>query len=214
MFRMDSGLLNDPLSRAESVSPEHVSIRFVTFTLGYWITRCRDALWHDRDLFPQPRVRRPALLPDSLLMVDLKTKAEAWHRLKQSGHSTANEGRPHFGLPPHPEGDVLQETPVGGAPNPTSDAGLRERLTVNLPAIKQAPITVHVPEREVHIPAPEVRVDVAAPHVDVAAPDVTVNPDVHVAPSIIHVDVPSRAPRRAEFVRDERGRITGIEESE
>jgi hypothetical protein len=73
----------------------------------------------DRDLFPN-RKRYPRFDVSELLRADWATTASVIHQLKQVGTITANEGRAYIGLPPRrevPGGDVLQVTPVGGAPN-------------------------------------------------------------------------------------------------
>lgn len=92
-------------------------MRLLTYTLGPWRIRWRDALWSDPDIFPDRRLR-PNFPTEALRQVDLKTQTEAEHHRRQAGVMTANEIRRPLGLPDHPDGDELQATPVGGAPNP------------------------------------------------------------------------------------------------
>lgn len=84
------------------------------------MNRIQDALAADRDLFGPGSKFRPYFDPSEFLRGDFKTMAEVFHQLKQGGIMTANEGRLPLGLPRHPDGDELQATPVGGAPNSPS----------------------------------------------------------------------------------------------
>lgn len=94
---------------------ELVSDMFVRFTLLSRMRRLERALAADRDLFPD-RSLYPRFDVTEFLRGDQATLATVIHNLVQSGVLTKNEGRAMFGLPPIEGGDVLQETPVGGAP--------------------------------------------------------------------------------------------------
>lgn len=48
---------------------------------------------------------------------DVHTRYDAYRLARQGGWVTANELRERENLPPHPDGDQIQITPVGGAPN-------------------------------------------------------------------------------------------------
>lgn len=115
MTGVPAGLLGDPEAPG-SDSPEKENMRFLTYGLSPWLTRLESGLWMDDDLFPDKKLR-PRFNADELLRVDFATRAAADHKLRQAGIATVNELRPHYGLGPHPDGDELQQTPVGGAPN-------------------------------------------------------------------------------------------------
>ena len=54
----------------------------------------------------------------ALLRGNFTTRAKSYREARQGGWLTANEIRRGEGYEDHPEGDQLQKTPVGGAPNP------------------------------------------------------------------------------------------------
>ncbi len=56
-------------------------------------------------------------LADAVLRPDIQTRYDAYRLARQGGWVTANEIREKENLPPHAQGDELQVTPVGGAPN-------------------------------------------------------------------------------------------------
>ena len=56
-------------------------------------------------------------LTDALERGDVHTRYDAYRLARQGGWTTANEIREKENLPPRPDGDELQQTPVGGAPN-------------------------------------------------------------------------------------------------
>jgi HK97 family phage portal protein len=98
----------------------------VTFGLGWILTTIAQSFSHDRDLFPieqRPENRMHAEhVVDALLKPDIKTRYEAYRLARQAGWLTANEIRALENYPPHDNGDELQATPVGGAPNERGDA--------------------------------------------------------------------------------------------
>ena len=81
------------------------------------LQRIEAAFGDDPDLFGATSKYRPYFDVSELLRGDAGTMATVFHQLRQVGVMTANEARIPLGLPPHPDGDELQSTPVGGAPN-------------------------------------------------------------------------------------------------
>jgi HK97 family phage portal protein len=102
-------------------TPEAMADTFMRMTLKSRMRRIERALAADRDLFPD-RNLYPRFDPSEFTRGDISTMASKVHQLVQVGAMTPNEGRADLGLPPHPDGDVLQITPVGGAPNPETPA--------------------------------------------------------------------------------------------
>jgi len=98
------------------VSMEEKNRRLLQFSIGPIMARIEQALRRDDDLFPD-RDLVPCFVPDELLRADTAVRYAAALQGKQGGWLTANEIRRSEGLPPHPDGDELQVTPVGGAPN-------------------------------------------------------------------------------------------------
>lgn len=119
IFRVPAALLGHYESRVEATTPAQTDLHFVKYSLSPWLRRIEDALHRDRDVFPDPSLK-PVFMTTDLLRLDAFTQAEADLRLRQAGLATVNELRPHYGLPPHVDGDTLQATPVGGAPNPSA----------------------------------------------------------------------------------------------
>jgi HK97 family phage portal protein len=89
-----------------------------TFCLGPILTAIEDFLSIDDDLFPsrdRARGLHVKMNPDALLRMSPLERFEAYSSARQAGIMTSNEIRPLEDLPPHPDGDVLQAVPVGGA---------------------------------------------------------------------------------------------------
>jgi HK97 family phage portal protein len=105
--------------------PESLRDKFSLLTLKPRSRRIEAALYADRDLFPDRRASgvRPRLDMSEFLYGDVLTTSTIVHDLVQVGVLTQNEGRALMGLPPSsdPRADVLQQTPVGGAPNAEGD---------------------------------------------------------------------------------------------
>lgn len=95
--------------------------RFLKFYLLPRLRRIEQAFRNDPDLFPAPVGRRKALfgefLTAALERADFVTRVRGYKDARQGGWITANEIRVLENLPERPEGDELQVTPVGGAPN-------------------------------------------------------------------------------------------------
>lgn len=97
--------------------------RLVKFGLGPYMSALEQGFSADRDLFPVGSGLFMEFLADSLMRPDTKDRYEAYRLARQGGWITANELRAFENLGPHEGGDQIQETPVGGAPNPTGGAG-------------------------------------------------------------------------------------------
>jgi HK97 family phage portal protein len=108
-------------SNAGLTSTEMTANMFLRFSLRGRLQRIARAFAADRDLFPDRRYY-PRFDTGEFQLGDIQTMADRAHKLVQVGLMTPNEGRAENGLPPHPDGDTLQATPVGGAPNPTPPA--------------------------------------------------------------------------------------------
>lgn len=93
--------------------------RFLKVDLAPRLRRIEMALRGDTDLFPQTDDLFPEFLTDAVLKPDIRTRYEAYRHARQGGWLEANEIRDRENMPEHPEGSGLQQTPVGGAPNPT-----------------------------------------------------------------------------------------------
>lgn len=105
--------------------PQQENMRLVTFGLAPWFVRIEQALYADHDVFPGDPEEvdsylKPEFLADALLRADQPTRYAMYLPGRQAGWLTANEIRAKESLPPHPDGDQLQQTPVGGAPNEAS----------------------------------------------------------------------------------------------
>lgn len=108
-------------SNAGIVSAEATADMFMRFSLQGRMRRIERALAADTDLFPD-RSMYPRFDTTEFTRGDIATMASKVHQLVQVGVMSPNEGRSELGYPPHPDGDQLQITPVGGAPNPEPPA--------------------------------------------------------------------------------------------
>lgn len=103
---------------------EDAQIQFAVFCLGPVVTPLEQALSADPDLFPDDgEPMFVEALTDALVRPDMKTRVDAYRQYRQGGIYTANEIRRFDNQPPHPDGDVLQVTPVGGESNPGAGGG-------------------------------------------------------------------------------------------
>jgi HK97 family phage portal protein len=121
MTGVPSGMLDEPPLKSVATTPETENMRFLTYGLAPWQARLCQGLAADEDLFPGSdwNVEHNH---DELLKPDMKTRYEGHRLSRQGGWRTPNEIRQAEGLEPIEGGDVLQETPVGGAPNPGEEA--------------------------------------------------------------------------------------------
>lgn len=101
---------------------EAAQLQFATFGLAPILTPLEQALSADPDLFPPGEELFVEALTDAVVRPDTKTRNDAYRQQRQGGWKTANEIRQMENLPPHPDGDVLQVTPVGGEGNPGAAA--------------------------------------------------------------------------------------------
>jgi phage portal protein BeeE len=76
------------------------------------------ALKRDADLFPSGSEMFPEFLTSAVLRPNLVARNAAYKNALETGYMTANEVRELENLPPMKNADELQQTPVGGAPNP------------------------------------------------------------------------------------------------
>ncbi len=91
---------------------------FLTFALGWILTATDQAFSADEDLFPAGSGLFCESIPEALLKQDPKTRYDAYRIARQGGWISANTIRAWENLPPVDGGDEIQQTPVGGAPNP------------------------------------------------------------------------------------------------
>lgn len=101
------------------------------YGVGPIIDAIDHALTADRDLCPVGTGRIVESLPEAILRMSIKDRADAYRLFRQGGIYTANELRALDNMPPHEGGDDLLATPVGGAPNPGS-AGADPNADPNL----------------------------------------------------------------------------------
>lgn len=90
--------------------------RFSTFGLGPLYKAWDDALTNDRDLLPGGRFFE--FLADSLRRPDTAARYAAYKDARQGSWITGNEIRALENYGPMEGGDEIQQTVVGGAPNP------------------------------------------------------------------------------------------------
>jgi HK97 family phage portal protein len=90
--------------------------RFLQVDMGPRYRRFEMALRADADLFGADDLF-PEFLPDMVLRPDIQLRFAAYKDALQAGWMTSNEVRERENLPPHVDGEMLQQTPVGGAPN-------------------------------------------------------------------------------------------------
>lgn len=103
---------------AKPLTPEHEEDRWVRYGLEPRRQRIEQTIAHDPSFFG-PGARDYPAFHVRRVRGDALTESDMVVHEVQAGIRTPNEGRAELGLPPHPDGDILQITPVGGAPNPT-----------------------------------------------------------------------------------------------
>lgn len=117
MYQIPAKMVGGGLSqRATPETPEAEFTRFFRISLFPRTRRIERAFSTDQDLFGGSGLHS-RLDPAEMLRADTATTATVIHELIQVGAISPNEGRAWLGLPPIPGGDVVQATPVGGAPN-------------------------------------------------------------------------------------------------
>lgn len=235
IFRWPRDLLE--LADDSNATDEQRSIRLLKLYLLPRLRRIERALAADRELFGGSALF-PEFLTESLLRADMRTRNESYLKARQAGWMTANEIRERENMPSHPDGDQLQTTPVGGAPNPEAEGHDDEEMGEEPMMMRRRRIASREPE--IHYHMPEGSVELRQPDVIVNIPEQpapVVNVDVHVpeqAPAEVHVAVPPTelptpevtvnvepAPvtvehygaqgwRRVKVERDRQGRIKGV----
>jgi HK97 family phage portal protein len=119
IFRVPAAMIGDDTAQKPSnTHPEVANQAFLQFGLQPWLTRIEQGLWKDPDLFPN-RGLKPSFVVEAILRADITSRYQAYLWAKQAGWLTANEIRAKEDMPSIEGGDELQQTPVGGAPNPT-----------------------------------------------------------------------------------------------
>lgn len=107
-------------SGAQVTDPNARMSEFLRTKLLPRLKRIERAFAADPDLFfGQPLFGE--FLTHALERADFVTRVRGYKDARQGGWVTANEIRKWENLPPREEGDELQVTPVGGAPNPGSN---------------------------------------------------------------------------------------------
>lgn len=113
---MPADILGVPL-QARPADLEQVRQQWLQDGMGGELARVEAALRADTELFGGAQTY-PAFNTNGFVRGDIATEAAIVVTDVQAGILTPNEGRAIRGYPPHPDGDILQITPVGGAPNP------------------------------------------------------------------------------------------------
>ena len=124
MLGIPSGLLNDPDAPGGD-TPEQENMRFLKHGLKPWMERAEQGLEKDSDLFRESDWE-VEFDEQGFLRADIQTRWNAYRLGRQGGWVTANEIRGMEGLPPVPNGDEIQQTPVGGAANQSSNTGMSD----------------------------------------------------------------------------------------
>lgn len=106
-----------PLLGIGESTREHFE-QLVQLTVGPYAGRLDSALSSDRDLFPDDDGMYAETLADALLKPNTRERFEAYRAARQGGWITPNEIRRLENMGPVKGGDEIQQTPVGGAPNP------------------------------------------------------------------------------------------------
>ena len=134
MFRIyPPDLLHLTMATAVQESVDVWTDLFAKFTLFPRLRRIERALATDPDLFPDVRLY-PRFDASDFTRASVNVLASVIHQLLQVGALTVNEGRAMMGMGPIPGGDRIQETPVGGKPNPAIDTNSRNQLAAREPA--------------------------------------------------------------------------------
>lgn len=94
---------------------------FLKFCLGPRLARIQSALRADPDLFGGTDLY-PEFKVDALLRSDTSERYAAYVAARQAGWLSSNEIRELENYPAVDGGDNVQQTPVGGAPNPTPES--------------------------------------------------------------------------------------------
>ena len=115
MFAVPASLIGADEGTSRSVDDEAAS--FLKFCLGPRLRRIESALRADPDLFGGTNLY-PEFKVDALLRSNTSERYTAYVAARQAGWLSANEIRELENYPTVADGDNVQQTPVGGAPNP------------------------------------------------------------------------------------------------
>lgn len=115
IFGLPVGMVDPELDKM----PDSTDRRYRELFVQPYLTAIEQALHGDDDLFPD-KALAPKFNTAALLRPSVKDRADGYRLFRQGGVLTANELRALEDYPPHPDGDELQMTPVGGAPNAKS----------------------------------------------------------------------------------------------
>jgi HK97 family phage portal protein len=91
---------------------------FLQVDMAPRLRRIEMAIGRDPDLFPSASGLFPEFLTAAVLKPSLTARYAGYKNAIQGGWITANEVREKENMPAIEGGDTLQQTPVGGAPNP------------------------------------------------------------------------------------------------
>ena len=116
MFAVPASLIGADEGTSRSVDDEAAS--FLKFCLGPRLRRIESALRADPDLFGGTNLY-PEFKVDALLRSNT-SEYTAYVAARQAGWLSANEIRELENYPTVADGDNVQQTPVGGAPNPVA----------------------------------------------------------------------------------------------
>lgn len=116
IYRVPAHLLG--LGQPTGATAEQESIRFLNYSLLPRLRRIEQGIGRDLDLFGGTTMR-PFFVVDSILRADLSQRYSSYVAARQAGWLSANEIRELEGRLPVENGDDVQQTPVGGAPNAT-----------------------------------------------------------------------------------------------
>lgn len=124
-----ANLLGTSVQQRGTPNLEQDLMTWLRFGLGPELERIESALLADDQLFgTRARLSAqtsgslglyPAFDTEGFVRGDVLTEATILQGFVQAGVLLPNEARRELGYDPHPDGDVLQITPVGGAPNPS-----------------------------------------------------------------------------------------------
>lgn len=101
----------------QMITPEHEEDRWYRYGLEPRLTRIEQRVKADPSFFGPGARDYPNFLA-TRIRSDAMNESQMLVKEVEAGVRTSNEARATLGLPPHPDGDVLQITPVGGKENP------------------------------------------------------------------------------------------------
>jgi len=115
IFRVPASMLGEGAGDPRGASATNEIEEFAKFSLSPRLRRIELALKSDPDLFQGDMY--PEFLAESILRAATEARYSAYLQARQAGWLSMNEIRELENYPPVDGGDVIQETPVGGAPN-------------------------------------------------------------------------------------------------